>query len=208
MANPQDLSGEAGLIYKLHPDYSLLGRARGFWDLSDQAGDQVYCRTMAGLAFRPIRSDAFHMLAKTEYKYEDNQKAAPKYESHSVIPSLEGVYQASPKAQVIGKYAAKFQTDGGLEAYTDLWSGRIIYDITDRFDASAGYRVLTTHTANGSMRQGGFAELGVRAFKNLWISGGYCFDDFDTDLTGDSFQGQGPYIRIRFKFDENLFAKE
>ena len=49
--------------------------------------------------------------------------------------------------------------------------------------------------------------MGVRAFKNLWISGGYCFDDFDTDLTGDSFQGQGPYIRIRFKFDENLFAK-
>lgn len=200
--------GEAGLIYKMHPDYSLLARARGFWDLSEQDGDQVYSRTMAGLAFRPIQSDAFHMLAKTEYKYEDNQKSTPKYESHSVIPSIEGVYQASHKTQFIGKYAAKFQTDGDLETYTDLWSGRIIYDITDRFDASAGYRVLTAHTANGSMRQGGFAELGVRAFKNLWISGGYCFDDFDTDLTGDSFQGQGPYIRIRFKFDENLFAKK
>ena len=200
--------GETGLVYKLHPDYSLLARTRGFWDISDTAGDQIYSRTMAGLAFRPIESDAFHMLAKTEYKYEDNEKTVPEYDSHSVIPSLEGLYQLNPQTQLIGKYACKFHTDGDLDAFTDLWSGRVIHDITERFDVSLGYRVFTAHTSIGSLRQGGFAELGVRAFKNLWISGGYCFDDFDTDLTGDSFRGQGPYIRIRFKFDENLFAKE
>ncbi|MBI9077472.1 MAG: DUF11 domain-containing protein [Desulfatibacillum sp.] len=199
--------GEIGLVYKLHPDYSVLARTRGFWDLADMGGDHIYSRTMAGLAFRPIQSDAFHMLAKTVYKHERNEKAEPQFDSDSIIPSLEGVYQASPQTQIIGKYACKFQMENEFEAFTDLWSGRVIHDITERFDASVGYRVFTTYSSAGSMRQGGFAELGVRAFKDLWISGGYCFDDFDTDLTGDSFMGQGPYIRIRFKFDENLFAK-
>jgi hypothetical protein len=27
---------------------------------------------------------------------------------------------------------------------------------------------------------------------------------FDEDLAGDSYQGEGPYLKLRFKFDEKI----
>jgi hypothetical protein len=66
----------------------------------------------------------------------------------------------------------------------------------------AEYRLLTSHAVNTSY-QGGAVEIGYRVIKNLWIASGYSFDKFDADLSGDSYQGEGPYIKIRVKFDES-----
>lgn len=195
--------GEAGLLYKLHPEYSLLVRSRGFFDDREE-GDRTYSRTLLGLAYRPLQWDRFNALAKVEYKNDRDGSAEPDFDSESFIPSLEGVWQTDPRTQFIAKYACKFNREDGFDAFTDLWSGRIIRDLTGRLDAGAGYRIFTSH-ATGTVRQGGFVELGARVIKDLWLSGGYCFDDFDTDLTGDSFRGQGPYLKLRFKFDEDLF---
>jgi hypothetical protein len=56
-----------------------------------------------------------------------------------------------------------------------------------------------------SRYQGGAVEIGYRVIKNLWVSAGYSFDKFDADLAGDSYQGEGPYLKLRVKFDEKAF---
>jgi hypothetical protein len=33
------------------------------------------------------------------------------------------------------------------------------------------------------------------------------FDRFDTYLVGDSYRGEGPYLKLRFKFDENTLCR-
>ncbi len=199
---------EIGLAYQLNTNHALMLKERYYRD--DQGGSPggkyVTSRTMLGLAYRPVKYDRFNGLAKFEFKNEEDTLQTPNYDTQSYIGSLEGVYQATSRTQLIGKYAGKFEKDGGLHAYTDLVSARILHDLTDRFDVGAEYRILKSHRV-GSLLHGGSVEMGTRLVKNLWLSVGYCFDEFDSDLTGDDYQGRGPFVRLRFKFDENTLGR-
>jgi hypothetical protein len=83
-------------------------------------------------------------------------------------------------------------------------AARFLYDLTDRWDVGAEYRILSNRTVK-AYYHGGAVEIGYRVVKNLWASVGYSFDKFDADLAGDGYQGDGPYLKLRFKFDETLF---
>ena len=206
-ASRKSTLGELGLSYAVNPDYTLLFRTRGFRDDLENDGDRTYARTMLGAAYRPVDYDAFNALAKMEHKRERDSMSEPVFNSDAWIPSVEFNYQWGRNLQTSAKYAGKFVRSDEDRAYTDLIQGRMVYDITDRFDVGGAYRILSSHDG-GSVRQGGYAELGVRIVKDIWLSGGWCFDDFDSDLTGDSFEGKGPYIKLRFKFDENVFSRK
>jgi murein tripeptide amidase MpaA len=54
------------------------------------------------------------------------------------------------------------------------------------------------------------AEIGRLLRQNLWLSVGYNWSGFDgdSDLNGYEYTQQGAFLRIRFKFDENLFASD
>ncbi len=203
--------GELGLLLKITPSYSLLAKERFFYETSGITGAHTSSRTMVGLAWRPLCDDRFNGLAKAEYKVDDNGTIDPDYKTTAFILSTEGVYQVNSRLQLSAKYAGKLSRDSEYSSYTDLLSARIIYDVTDRIDLGAEYRVLTSHKI-GSTLQGGNLEVGYRVVKNLWVSLGYSFDDFDADLIGDDYQGRGPYVKLRFKFSEdsikNLFKKK
>jgi uncharacterized repeat protein (TIGR01451 family) len=196
---------EISSAYKLNPDYSLLLRERYF--LEKNAGnDNHTSRFLVGLAYRPLDSDRFNALGKVEYKYNRQSASAPNYTINSFIASTEGIYQFTPKLQLMGKYAGKLEMDDRFTSYTDLFAARVLYDLTDRFDVGAEYRMLTSHLTNTRLH-GGSVEVGYRVIDQLWLSLGYCFDRFDEDLTGDSYYGEGPYLKLRFKFDETTLRK-
>lgn len=196
---------EISSAYKLNPDYSLLLRERYF--LEKNAGnDNHTSRFLVGLAYRPLDNDRFNALGKIEYKYNRQSASSPNYTINSFIASTEGIYQLNPKIQLMGKYAGKLEMDDSFNSYTDLVAARILYDLTDRFDAGVEYRMLTSHLTNTRLH-GGSAEVGYRVIDQLWLSLGYCFDRFDEDLTGDSYYGEGPYLKLRFKFDETTLRK-
>jgi hypothetical protein len=49
------------------------------------------------------------------------------------------------------------------------------------------------------------AEIGYQLKQNLWLSTGYNFlGFFERDLPGGSDARQGAFVRLRFKFDENI----
>ena len=40
---------------------------------------------------------------------------------------------------------------------------------------------------------------------NLWVSAGYNFFGYkDADLAGADYTAKGPFVRVRYKFDEEL----
>jgi len=197
---------EAALAFKLHPDYTLLMRERYFQEGSGNNGQDATSRLMMGLAYRPIENDKFNALCKMEYKYDKRLSSKPTYSIDSFIFSSEGNYQFNPKLQLTGKYAGKLEKDDAFSSYTDLIAARFLYDLTDRFDFGAEYRLISSHLT-GSRSQGGSIETGYRVFDQLWISLGYSFDRFDEDLVGDSYQGDGPYLKLRFKLDENSLKR-
>jgi len=198
---------ELGMTCPLHPDYSLSFRERLFYDVFQEQGNRKKSQTLLGLAYRPIFHDRFNALAKVEFNFDENTSTVPKEIGQKFLSSFEGIYQLNKRAQLIGKYAAKLVREDDFNAYTDLVSGRIIYDLTSRFDLGVEYRILHSHKVE-SLYQGGSVEVGCRLVKNLWFSLGYSFDDFDTDLTGESYRGEGPYVKLRFKFDEKTFKRK
>jgi hypothetical protein len=49
-------------------------------------------------------------------------------------------------------------------------------------------------------------EVGYLVVKNLWLAAGYNVKGFAaSDLGGDATTQRGAYLRLRYKFDEELF---
>ena len=197
---------EMAMAYKINPDYTLLLRERYFLEQGGVSAEDHTSRLMAGIAYRPLDNDRFNALSKIEYKYSKQSSAKPSNTTNAFIISTEGLYQINQDLQFMGKYAGKLEKDDCFSSYTDLYAARIIYDLNDRFDIGAEYRLLTSHLTDTRLH-GGSIELGYRLIDQLWLSAGYSFDRFDQDLAGDSYNGDGPYLKLRFKFDEKTLRK-
>ena len=101
-----------------------------------------------------------------------------------------------------------FEDSNGLSSTsnTHLLSGRTIYDLTSKWDAGLNYSALFSGFIN-SCRYGLGGEVGYLVATNLWLSTGYNIYGFrDKDLSAEEYTAQGVYIRLRFKFDEDLFS--
>jgi len=197
---------EIGLAYKIGDDLSAMLKGRYFDDVTDNAGTRTMVRASAGLAYRPTWTDTFNALFKAEYKHERSPADGPGQGTDSFIAAMECVYQPTRDIQLVGKYAGKLTRGRGFSLYTDLISARVIYDLTDRLDLGLTFRMLTNHGV-GARTCGGSAEVGYRIVKNVWLTAGYSFDSFDADLAREDFSGQGPYLKVRVKFDENSVRK-
>ena len=82
---------------------------------------------------------------------------------------------------------------------------RATYDINSKWDTSLHASLL--HGAGDGTQTGLGAELGYLLANNLWLSGGYnVFGYRANDLVGADHTSRGAYLRLRFKFDENLFG--
>jgi hypothetical protein len=60
---------------------------------------------------------------------------------------------------------------------------------------------------HGARQRAVGVEAGYLLQQNLWLSAGFNHTGFagDADLAGYEYTRGGAYIRLRFKFDENLF---
>jgi hypothetical protein len=59
---------------------------------------------------------------------------------------------------------------------------------------------------NGAAETAVGMEVGYLAWKNMWVSLGYNIKGFRAaDLAGEAYTQRGVYLRVRFKFDENVF---
>lgn len=195
---------EIAMAHKINSDYTLMLRERYFVEKRGNEGEDSTSRLIAGIAYRPRKNDSFNALGRIEYKHEKRTSTQPSYLKESFILSLEGNYQLNPRLQLTGKYAGKLEKEDVFSSYTDLVAFRILYDLTDRFDIGAEYRLLNSRKINTS-QHGGSIEIGYRLMDQIWLSLGYSFDSFDPDLAGDPYRGKSPYLKLRFKFDENTF---
>ena len=84
-------------------------------------------------------------------------------------------------------------------------AGRVVYDLSEKWDV--GVLGAYLHSPQGGASQ--FAkgvEVGHLIKENLWISVGYNVSGFrERDLSAADYTAKGFYLRLRFKFDENLF---
>jgi hypothetical protein len=91
-------------------------------------------------------------------------------------------------------------------SFTQLLGGRSTWDLSERWDAGLQAYAMW---GNGSVDAALGVQVGYLAWKNLWLSAGYNFKGFSArDMAGEAHTARGAYLKLRFKFDETLFAGE
>jgi hypothetical protein len=204
---------------KLARDWTLLVRNYALFTDFAAGGDRLQERFQFGFAYRDTDTNRVNALAKYEYKLERDSSGLPSsLVGTSAAPSKRNVHLLSTHADyhpsrpwwLTGRLAAKSvqETFAGAEVprYTAyLLGGRVVYDVTERWDV--GLLGALLYSPQGRARQYAYGlEVGYLVQTNLWLSVGYNINGFsDRDLTGSDYTQRGLFIRLRFKFDENLF---
>jgi hypothetical protein len=198
-----------GLAHKIAEDWTLLGRnAYALTESKTGGASQLQERVQLGVAYRDSATNRVNGLARYEFKREDGGADFERRAVH--ILSSHADLQVARGLVVTGEYAAKHDLeliDGRwIAGNAQLASVRVTRDLGERFDVGLAARVLGNATLSQRIAAIG-AELGYRVIENLWLSAGYNFSGFrDRDLADDSTTQAGVYVRMRFKFDENLFG--
>lgn len=202
------LLGSAGIAYRYTDEITLLAK-----DIYSQVdyddGDRTINRFQLGAAYRDYDSNQLDMLAKLEYRLDDNNISNDTYQKDAIIWSWNGNYHPTRPLTLSGRYAGKytkFSADGiSSDNTAHALYGRGLYDLTERWDIGLQAGTYWNEQADDMSYMLG-AEVGYSPMTNLWLSLGYNFMGFeDDDIAYDDTTQQGAYFRLRFKFDEDLF---
>ena len=205
------LLGSAGIAYRYTDEITLLAK-----DIYSQVdyddGDRTINRFQLGAAYRDYDSNQLDMLAKLEYRLDDNNISNDTYQKDAIIWSWNGNYHPTRPLTLSGRYAGKytkFSADGiSSDNTAHALYGRGLYDLTERWDIGLQAGTYWNEQADDMSYMLG-AEVGYSPMTNLWLSLGYNFMGFeDEDIAYDDSTQEGAYFRLRFKFDEDLFKRE
>ncbi len=199
---------------KLSRDWSLLARNLYSETRSDDRslGDRRQNRGIVGLAYRETDRNLWNALMRYEIKLERAAIPGDELDRRVHVASAHFNYRPRRPLTIAGQLAGKWVDEtfgaGALEVGDryDAWlgSGRLIYDLTERWDV--GLQVGGLFDSAGGQRYGLGLETGYALVDNLWLSVGFNFIGFeDDDLVESDYTRRGFYLRLRFKFDEKLF---
>src|SRR5204862_821953 len=83
---------------------------------------------------------------------------------------------------------------------------RATWEFAPKWDAAIVTSTLFGNTS-ASRQYGVGLELGYLVATNLWVSAGYNFFGYkDADLAGADYTAKGPFVRLRYKFDESVMG--
>ena len=194
-------------------DWTFLGRNTYslIRNKGQSTGENEQDRLQLGLAYRETDTDVWNALGRVEHRSEsDTTQANIELKRTVELISIHANWQPRRPFTFSGRYAAKWvnEKSNGLATKNNaqLLAGRAIWDFAPRWDVSVNASTMFGRGAQS--KQYGFGiELGFLVMENLWLSGGYnLFGYRDDDLASGEYTSKGAFLRLRYKFDEDLFA--
>lgn len=207
LANSENRWGlMSGLVREGNGDWAWSGRAQLFQSSASTGIDTTKANLRFGLVFRPPRTN-WIVLNRLDY-YIDHQEGGSVSSSTSwkVINNLNANFRPRKYMQVSLQYGAKFVRDtiGGRSygGFTDHIGFEARYDITKKWDV--GIRGSLLHSWYGGRYAYSIGpSTGYNIADNAWLSLGYNIWGFeDSDFDSAAYTVQGPYVRLRMKFDQ------
>lgn len=201
-----------GFAYKMSRDWTLL--TKNMINLTDNhtSGNRLQERFQLGTAYRQVDTNRWDALTKIEYKLEkDESNITNLINRDAYIFSNHVNYHPTRRWTFANQLAAKWVTDSRddftSKSSTYLIGLRAIHDLTERWEASVQAGWLSGDSGGQRFVVG--AESGYLVTTNLWLSLGYNWLSYqDADVVGSDFTVDGLYLRMRFKFDEDLFKAD
>ena len=211
----------AALARRIDADWTLL--ARNLFLRKETPGglaDTTEDRFQVGAAWRESATNVWSALGRYEHWLQRDRAAGE--DTRKNVVSVDATYHPSRPWWVMSKLAGKW-VDARIACITNPASGvasdcvdaktnaqlvqaRIVRDLTPRWDVGLVVNAL----GEGGFRNRNYgvgAELGYLVMENLWFSLGYNVRGVvDKDLLTE-YSARGVYLRLRYKFDENLFRR-
>lgn len=206
------LSTVAGAA-KVSRDWTFLGR--NTYSLQKNkgqgTGEVEQDRMQLGLAYRDTDKDIWSALGRVEHRTEnDSTQVGIELKRAVELVSIHANWQPRRPFTFSGRYAAKWVSEksNGIstKSTAHLISGRAIWDVAPRWDISISASTMLGKGTQ-SKHYGLGLELGFMVMENLWVSGGYNFFGYrDEDLASGEYTSKGVFVRLRYKFDEDMFG--
>jgi hypothetical protein len=183
-------------------------RWQGFITEDDIADDQLDTQLRYSLVVRPLGSDVF-WFNRTELKHLDIDGAFSASQTNKFVEHLAINYVPNIDWQIATHIGYKLtKTDLGSDVFTTntyLLGNETRYDLTPKWDIGGHYHIITTPEVGVTEDSYGFS-VGVDLAKNLWLSMGYNIEGYsDDDFNANGYTAQGPFLKLRFKFDQDTF---
>ncbi len=202
----------AGAAYKLDSDWTAL--AKGVYAVTDvkgaTPGERLQKRVQAGVAYRDSATDVLNALGRVEYRTEDdNTQPGIVLKRALTVGSMHFSYEPEHGLLINGRAASKWVSENSFglssRSSTQLFAARVTMDVTPDWDIGVQMSMLSSRGLRD--RQFGVGvEAGYQLAQNTWVSVGYNLFGFkDLDLAGGEPFDKGAFIRLRYKFDENVF---
>jgi hypothetical protein len=128
-------------------------------------------------------------------------------DNRRVVNNLSANYKLDNKTQISLMYGAKYVLENidstDYTGFTDTLGIEGRYDLTKDWDIGLRGSVLHSWSV-GQISYSAGPSVGYNVIKNAWVSVGYNLVGFaDKDFSVTNATAQGPYVRFRFKFDQN-----
>jgi outer membrane protein OmpA-like peptidoglycan-associated protein len=196
----------AGANGEVRSGLGLAAGLQAFRSAAVSGLDQLNSDLRLSLAYRPVETRVI-ILDRLDYLLnEQHGDGAIIDNSWRVVNNLVANVKTDDRTQVSVLYGAKYVQEtidqNDYRGYTDLTGLEARYDITRKWDV--GLRELMLHSWSvEQMVYGTGASVGYNAGKNIWVSVGYNFSGFrDRDFSQSDFTSEGPFIKLRLKFDQ------
>jgi uncharacterized repeat protein (TIGR01451 family) len=200
-----------GYGLKLNRDWTLL--TKNIISLSTRENvsglNKLQERLQVGAAFRSASTNKFDALFRYEFKHELDKNIDEDFFRTAHILSSHANYHPTTDLTFSGRVAAKYslESDSQLRTSTflELISGRVIYDIDEKWDAGINASLLAN--SDFKTKDYGFGvEAGFLVATNLRLATGFNFFGYDDqDLLANNYTQRGAYLGFSYKFDERLF---
>ncbi len=168
--------------------------------------DEAQADINYSVAYRPDNS-AFTVLNRFDLNYEKTSSDDSRIRTRKAVNNLNLNYTVDGKHQFGAHWGIKYTLDNidseEYDGITQLLGFQYLYDLHERVDLSLHGDVLYTSNADNYRYSIG-PSIGLNVYKNMWLSIGYNLDGFeDEDFSSAEYTANGPYVKMRFKFDKN-----
>ncbi|NRB38944.1 MAG: OmpA family protein [Pseudomonadales bacterium] len=172
------------------------------------ANNEIDSQLRYSSVIRPIGGHWF-IFNRTELKFLDNGLLQQGTQEKKFVEHIAINYMPSADWQYATHLGYKY-TVTETERYefknnTFILGNELRHDINEHWDVGGHYHLLTALDL-GLQEYSYGLSAGVDVARNMWLSLGYNFDGFeDDDFDANGYTAQGPFLKLRFKFDQNTF---
>jgi opacity protein-like surface antigen len=199
----------SGIVKEVNGDWAWSGRAQVFQTSASTLNgvDTTKVDLRYGLVYRPPRTE-WIVLDRLDFIIDNSSGGTTGHlDSWRLVNNLLTNYRPRKDTQFSLHYGAKYvqETINGSDysGYTDLIGAEGRYDINKDWDVGLQGNILHSWNESAFDYCTGLS-VGYNVMQNAWLSLGYNLTGFeDKDFSQANYTAQGPFVRFRFKFDQN-----